>query len=97
MADHLYAFEWAPDAIRWYVDGVKVREVSAKTAKVKIPTTSGRVIVNLWAGTGPSTGWTGEPDFRLTTASYRCISHVPIGKTGPQCSDTFKAPPKPRT
>jgi endo-1,3-1,4-beta-glycanase ExoK len=97
QADHLYAFEWAPDSIRWYIDGVKVHEVNAKTAKVKIPTTSGRVIVNIWAGSGQSAGWTGEPDFYRTTASYRCISHVPIGKTGPQCSDTFKAPPKPRT
>jgi endo-1,3-1,4-beta-glycanase ExoK len=97
MGDHLYAFEWMPDSIRWYVDGVKVYEVSAKTAKLKLPTTTGRVMVNLWAGAGPTTGWTGEAEFTRTTASYRCISHVPLGKTAPQCSDTFKPPPKPKS
>jgi len=95
QADHLYAFEWSPDAIRWYVDGVKVREVTAKTSRVGIPTTSSRVMVNLWAGAGPSAQWTGEVAFTRTTATYRCISHVPMGKAGAQCSDTFKPPPKP--
>lgn len=89
-ADHLYAFDWAPDSIRWYIDGVKVHEVN-----VDIPSNSGRVVANIWAGTGSATSWTGEPRFNLTTAKYRCISHVPMGKKGPQCSDTFKAPPKP--
>jgi hypothetical protein len=92
-ADHLYAFEWAPDSIRWYVDGVKIHEVDAGAAKVKIPTTTGRVIVNLWAGAGPTADWTGEAKFTHTAASYRCISHVPIGEIGPQCSDTFKLMP----
>jgi endo-1,3-1,4-beta-glycanase ExoK len=93
MADHLYAFEWTPDSIRWYVDGHKIYEVTSKTTK--IPTASGKVIANIWAGTGSATSWTGEPRFQLASAEYRCMSHVPIGKTGPQCSDTFKAPPKP--
>lgn len=92
---HLYAFEWAPDSIRWYVDGVKIREVNAKTASVKIPTTTARVMVNLWAGAGPSAEWTGQAEFSRTTATYRCISHVPMGQTAAQCSDTFKAPPRP--
>ncbi len=92
---HLYAFEWAPDSIRWYVDGVKIREVNARTASVKIPTTTARVMVNLWAGVGPSAEWTGQAEFSRTTATYRCISHVPMGRTAAQCSDTFKAPPKP--
>jgi beta-glucanase (GH16 family) len=93
MADHLYAFEWAPDAIRWYVDGHKIHEVTSRTSK--IPTTSGKVIANLWAGTGSATSWTGEPRFQTASASYRCMSHVPMGKTGKQCSDNFVAPPKP--
>jgi endo-1,3-1,4-beta-glycanase ExoK len=95
QAEHLYAFEWAPDAIRWYIDGAKVHEVNAATAKVPIPTTSGRVIANLWAGSGDATGWTGEARFTRTTALYRCISHVPMGKAGAQCSDTFTPPPRP--
>lgn len=93
-ADHLYAFEWSPDSIFWYVDGVKIYEVHA-SAGAKIPSTSSRVIANIWAGTGSATSWTGEPRFTKTEAKYRCMSHVPAGKSGPQCSDTFKAPPKP--
>jgi hypothetical protein len=28
----------------------------------------------------------------MAQAAYRCISHVPMGKTAAQCSDTFKPP-----
>jgi beta-glucanase (GH16 family) len=90
---HLYAFEWAPDSIRWYVDGVKIREVTSATAGPGIPSASGRVMANLWAGVGPTTSWTGDAQFTLAKAAYRCISHVPLGQTSPQCSDTF-TPPK---
>lgn len=95
MADHLYAFEWTPDSVKWFVDGHQVHEVTMKSSKFGIPTASGKVIANIWAGTGPATGWTGEPLFQNASAEYRCMSHVPMGKTGKQCSDTFKAPPKP--
>jgi endo-1,3-1,4-beta-glycanase ExoK len=91
-ADHLYTFEWSPDSIRWYVDGVKIHEVTTATARAGIPTTTGRVIANLWAGSGAATGWTGEPRFIVTRAAFRCISHVPAGQAGAQCSDTFKPP-----
>lgn len=88
---HLYAFEWSPDSIRWYVDGVRIREVTTTTSNAGgIPRTTGRVVANLWAGNGPSTGWTGQPNFARTRASYRCISHVPMGQAGPQCSDRYK-------
>lgn len=89
-SQHLYAFEWAPDAIRWFVDGVEVYEVTAATSKAGIPTTSGRVIANLWGASGPAIQWAGEARFVRTSAEVRCISHVPLAKTGQQCSDTFK-------
>jgi len=95
MADHLYAFEWTPDAVRWFVDGHQIHEVTVQTSSFGIPTTSSKVIANIWAGTGAATGWTGEPRFQTASAEYRCMSHVPLGGTGKQCSDTFKAPPKP--
>jgi beta-glucanase (GH16 family) len=95
QAEHLYAFEWASDAIRWYVDGHLIHEVTAARARNGIPASSGHVIANIWAGSGAATGWTGEPRFQSASALYRCMSHVPAGQKGPQCSDTFKAPPKP--
>jgi endo-1,3-1,4-beta-glycanase ExoK len=94
-ADHLYAFEWTPDSIKWFADGHLIREVQAKTSKAGIPTTTGKVVANIWAGAGPAQTWTGEPRLQDASAEYRCMSHVPAGKTGKQCSDTFKAPPKP--
>lgn len=84
-ADHLYAFEWAPDAIRWYVDGEKVYE-----AFDDIPDHSGRVIVSAYVVGEASYGWAGQPTFETPRESFfRCISHVPLGETGAQCSDTF--------
>jgi endo-1,3-1,4-beta-glycanase ExoK len=85
--DHLYAFEWSPDSIRWYADGIKIREVTTATSVAGIPRTRGLVVANLWAGAGPVTGWTGKPQFQQAKATYRCISHVPMGETGSQCSD----------
>jgi endo-1,3-1,4-beta-glycanase ExoK len=90
--EHLYAFEWSREAIRWYIDGRLVQEVLAATARVPLPQTSQRVIANIWTGAGPALGWTGVPKFRSTSASYSCMSHVPIGRSGSQCSDTYKPP-----
>jgi len=91
--DHIYAFEWLPGRIAWYVDGVLVREVSEKTPGVTIPTTTGRIMASVWVAKGQVTEWVGEPDFTEASATYRCMSHVPAGQTGKQCSDTFKPGP----
>lgn len=88
--DHLYAFEWMPGRITWLVDGVKIREVADTTPGVRIPTATGRVIASLWVANRQVAEWVGEPDFTGASAVYRCMSHVPVGETGRQCSDTFK-------
>lgn len=89
---HLYAFEWAPDSIKWFVDGKQIFEVHG--SKAHIPRASGRVMMNLWTAGDAGLGWTGPREFKdNTSASYKCVSHVPLGKTGRQCSDDF-APPK---
>lgn len=44
---HTYAFEWLPDSITWYVDGEAVH-----TATENIPSTPGKVMMNVWPGTG---------------------------------------------
>lgn len=44
---HTYAFEWLPDSITWYVDGAEVYK-----ATENIPRTPGKVMMNVWPGTG---------------------------------------------
>ena len=44
---HTYGFDWQPDHITWYVDGKAVY-----TAYGNIPTTAGKIMMNVWPGTG---------------------------------------------
>lgn len=48
---HEYGFEWLEDSITWYVDGVAVH-----TADQDIPSTPGKIMMNVWPGTGVD-GW----------------------------------------
>lgn len=44
---HQYGFLWLPGRITWYVDGKEVY-----TATKDIPTTPGKIMMNVWPGTG---------------------------------------------
>lgn len=44
---HTYAFDWQPGYIKWYVDGVLKH-----TATSNIPVTPGKIMMNIWNGTG---------------------------------------------
>ncbi|MDE5557439.1 MAG: glycoside hydrolase family 16 protein [Ruminococcus sp.] len=44
---HTYGFDWQPDHITWYVDGKAVY-----TATENIPSTSGKIMMNVWNGIG---------------------------------------------
>jgi beta-glucanase (GH16 family) len=54
---HNYAIVWSANSIKWYVDDSMVYMVSA-TSCTPLPTVPGRIMVNLWAGTGVD-GWLG--------------------------------------
>lgn len=94
-AEHLYAFEWLPNSISWFVDGVLVRRVTAETSSVPLPSFSSRVLASVWVGNGATTQWVGHPTFISTQARYKCISHVPLGESRRQCSDAFGYPAAP--
>lgn len=51
---HTYAFDWQPGYIKWYVDGVLKH-----TATSSIPKTPGKIMMNLWNGTGVD-AWLGS-------------------------------------
>lgn len=44
---HTYAFDWQPGSITWYVDGVVKHKATSN-----IPTNPGKIMMNLWNGTG---------------------------------------------
>ncbi|WP_446686128.1 beta-glucanase [Paenibacillus aurantiacus] len=44
---HTYAFDWQPGYIKWYVDGVLKH-----TATTNIPSHPGKIMMNIWNGTG---------------------------------------------
>ena len=97
---HLYAFEWRPDAITWFVDGQPLHQT--KIHETGIPRTPGLIIVNLWSGLPRLRSWHGTPDFTdPVEAQYGCISFQPIGGTGRSCSTVFppdsseNQPPRP--
>lgn len=51
-----YAFEWAPDRLRWFVDGQLVHEVTA--ARGPIPQTPSKLFLSLWNGNNEA--WLGK-------------------------------------
>tara|TARA_R110000787_G_scaffold74486_6_gene165542 strand:+ start:15012 stop:15833 length:822 start_codon:yes stop_codon:yes gene_type:complete len=85
-APHLYAFDWQPESVRWYVDGKLVQTVTSDQRQ--IPQTPGRVIMNIWTGSKQQYGWHGPPEFEDgTRATYYCVSFRALGDTNSQCSD----------
>lgn len=51
VAYHNYAIVWSASHIKWYVDDEMVYMVSASSC-TPLPSTPGRIMVNMWAGTG---------------------------------------------
>ncbi len=86
---HLYAFEWTPEEIRWFVDDDMV--FSATGDLQKIPSSPSRVIMDLWSGSPDQYAWHGKPSFENgTRAHYICASFLKSGDSGPQCSNDYK-------
>lgn len=85
---HIYAFEWTPGRIRWFVDGEQVHEASG----LLVPTTTGMAMASVWSGGPPTVEWLGPNKWQPGAAAvYRCMSHVPMGQTGAQCADSWPA------
>ena len=76
---HRYAFEWRPDRIDWFVDGERVH-----TVYDSIPSTPGKIMVNLWCSTGAD-HWTGpfDPSVLPLSACYEWISFTPLEAAQP--------------
>lgn len=70
---HTYAFKWTETSITWYVDGKEVY-----TATENIPTTKGKIMMNVWPGTGVD-DWLKAFDGKTPiTAEYKSLSFTKI-------------------
>ncbi len=78
MAD--YAFVWAADSLKWYVDGQLVHQVSGS-----VPTTDSKLFMSLWNGRGANMeSWLGQ--FSPSRFSMEMeIDHVAYTAPGDAC------------
>jgi endoglucanase len=67
---HTYGFDWQPDSITWYVDGVAVY-----TASSNIPSTAGKIMMNVWPGTGVDSWLNAYDGTTPLTARYQWVTY----------------------
>ncbi len=76
---HTYAFEWEPNAIRWYVDGVLKH--TATGSPTTLPSHPMQIMMNLWNGIGVDS-WLGPFTYAGPyTATYDYASYAPPGSS----------------
>jgi endo-1,3-1,4-beta-glycanase ExoK len=77
-----YAFEWLPDALRWFANGRLIHEVK-KSAGTPFPVTPGSIHLSVWNGKAPGTdAWLGRfvyPGHPLV-ARYEYIAFTEAGQ-----------------
>ncbi len=77
---HEYAFDWTPNGIVWYVDGVAVYRATATSQKA-LPSHSMQIMMNVWNGIGVD-DWLGALDANAlpATAQYKWFAYSPSSK-----------------
>ncbi|MFT3731419.1 MAG: family 16 glycosylhydrolase [Hyphomicrobium sp.] len=77
-----YAFEWAPNALRWYINGKLVREV-IKSDNMPFPTHKMRIFLMIW-NSMTLTDWLGPFKAQSETLAAR-FAWVAFTKAGESC------------
>ncbi|HKI01771.1 MAG TPA: glycoside hydrolase family 16 protein [Thermoanaerobaculia bacterium] len=73
LAAHNYAIVWEPGSIKWYVDDVLVHTETG--GRGPLPTTPGKIMVNLWPAVGVDS-WTGPFSYTSPlTAQFSWIQY----------------------
>jgi hypothetical protein len=76
---HTYAFDWQPNGIKWYVDGVLKHSVTGSTST--LPSHPMQIMMNLWNGIGVD-GWLGPFNYSGPLyASYDYVTYTPPGSS----------------
>ena len=71
---HQYGFLWLPNSITWYVDGTAVY-----TATTNIPSTPGRIMMNVWPGIGVDSWLNPYNGVTPLTGQYDWASFTKVG------------------
>jgi len=68
---HTYSFIWHQDYIKWYVDDILVYTVTENNLNDNdsLPVNAGKIMINLWAGTGIDS-WSGSYEDNTTVEVY---------------------------
>lgn len=67
---HTYGFDWQPDSITWYVDGKPVYQ-----ATDNIPSTPGKIMMNVWPGIGVDSWLKPFDGTTPLTAKYQWVTY----------------------
>ncbi len=90
---NLYAFEWHPDEVIWFVNGEELYRSPRNSAQV--PNHPGNIFISAWTGTPSMAAWTGAPDFgESAQAEYACVSFTPFDGTSYTCADLWAEDPQ---
>ena len=84
----LYAFEWHPDKIIWFIDDEEVYRTPE--GDTQIPTAPGQLFISAWAGSPGVKAWVGKLDFGdRTKADCACMSFTPFDDSSRRCADMY--------
>ena len=90
---NLYAFEWHPDEIVWFVNGEEHYR-SPRDAS-RIPSHAGNIFLSAWTGVEGMYDWTGPAEFEDSAqAEYACVSFTPFDGDSYSCSDLWAEDPQ---
>jgi endo-1,3-1,4-beta-glycanase ExoK len=83
-AFHVYAFDWQPTYVRWYIDGELVREITgAAAARLNRPQ---KIMLDVW-GSKKLRPWVGDLDLDggPWTLAVSCVAYAPTHEGGSLC------------
>jgi endo-1,3-1,4-beta-glycanase ExoK len=95
-----YAFQWMPDAVRWFVNRKLVHEVKRGTAE-PFPSHPSKIILSIWTGAGPyQEAWMGRLQYGSPlVATYEHVAFTALGEpcrfpASVLCGDDHKSVPQ---
>ena len=90
---NLYAFEWRPSEIIWYINDEEVYRTPEDS--FDIPTNPSNLFLSAWTGAKNIEAWVGPARFGETAnADFACVSFTPFSDKSYTCSDLFSEDPQ---